>query len=157
MVILFGFGASRRENQGPTIDIQCPHCGLLSPAVSKEVIDWFALFFIPCFRLRRTKLCCLKCGKIFALPLPIDQLSQIPPDTLNQMLEQAVPSAGTSLLAVLALPASLIPIVGIAIAASALALAWKTCGWQKTFSAIALVMSIFFTIFFLIFHELDYL
>jgi hypothetical protein len=73
------------------------------------------------------------------------------------MLEQAVPSASTSLLAVLALPVSLIPIVGIAIAASALALARKTCGWQKTLSAIALVMSIFFTIFFLIFHELDYL
>jgi len=157
MFILFGFGAYRRENQGPAVNIQCPHCGLSSPAASKEVIDWFSPFFIPCFRLRRTTLRCLNCGKTFTLPLPIDQLSQIPPDTLNQMLEQAVPSASTSLLAVLALPVSLIPIVGIAIAASALALARKTCGWQKTLSAIALVMSIFFTIFFLIFHELDYL
>lgn len=156
MVILFGFGASRRENQGPAINIQCPHCGLHSPAASKEVVDWFALFFIPCFRLRRTTLCCLNCGKTFALPVPIDQLSQIPPDALNQMLEQAVPSAGTSLLAVLALPASLIPIIGIAIAASALALTWKTPAWQKTLSATALVMSIFFTIFFLTFYKLDY-
>ncbi len=156
MVILFGFGASHRENQGPTINIQCPHCGLHSPAASKEVVDWFALFFIPCFRLRRTTLRCLNCGKTFALPVPIDQLSQIPPDTLNQMLEQAVPSTGASLLAVLALPASLIPIIGIAIATSALALTWKTPAWQKTLSATALVMSIFFTIFFLTFYKFDY-
>ncbi|HOL89470.1 MAG TPA: hypothetical protein PK965_09670 [Anaerohalosphaeraceae bacterium] len=147
------FSTSCRETEGPALTIDCPSCGERGPADSAEIVEKGTLFFfIPSFRVRTTRLTCRNCGRSFSLNLPLKEVSQLTPADLHQMLWKTPSSLLPTVLALIALAASIIPFAGLLFALITQPFIWKTPSWQRIVSLFAVIISFFSTFFYLAFR-----
>lgn len=152
-MFFFVFSTSNQETEGPALTIDCPSCGERGPADSAEMVENGTLFFfIPAIRNRTTRLTCRNCGKSFHLNLPLKDVSQLPSADLHQMLWDTPSSVLPSVLAMIALAASIIPFAGLLVAILTQPFIWKTPSWQRIFSLIAVIISFFTTFFYVAFQ-----
>jgi len=152
-MFFFVFSTSNQETEGPALTIDCPSCGERAPAESAEIVENGTLFFfIPTIRNRTTRLTCRNCGRSFYLNLPLKEVSQLHSADLHQMLWDTPSSVLPTVLALIALAASIIPFAGLFVALLTQPFIWKTPSWQRIISLLALIISFFTTFFYLAFH-----
>jgi predicted nucleic-acid-binding Zn-ribbon protein len=142
------YGATREEEQGPTVEITCPKCGQSYDADSVEVTEWVKLFIvIPILRLRNTYLTCTRCRKSYLVKMRLDELAYADRQDLDAMLAVSKPSFMTSFFVILTAVLCILPFIGLLLSLISLALTWKKGGWRKIIAWIALAVSLAATIF----------
>jgi predicted nucleic-acid-binding Zn-ribbon protein len=145
------FSTSHQETEGPTVTMDCPSCGRRGPAESKEVFEQGTLFLlIPSFRHRTTWLTCRNCGKTFYVNRSLEELSGLHPAELGGMLYDNPSYWGPTILVLIALACSVIPFVGLLVAFLTQPWIWKSPGWQRILSWVALIISFISTSLFYI-------
>lgn len=155
-MFLLILSTSYQETKGPTIPIDCPSCGVRGPADSKEVLEQMTFFFfIRLVPARSTWLTCQNCGKTFYLNLPLEEVSRLSPADFYQMLQDKPSNFMATIWALIALVASVIPLVGLIVALLTQPLIWKSHGWQRILSFLALIISFFSTFVYLAFHSIN--
>lgn len=142
------YGSTREEQQGPMVEITCPKCGQSYEASSIEITEWVKLFIvIPILRLCNTYLTCTHCRKCYHVKLRLDELAYADREDLDAMLAESRTSFMASFFVILTLVLCILPFVGLLPALVSLIITWKTGGWQKIITWIALAVSLVATIF----------
>jgi len=138
--------AVTKEQQGPDVAINCPACGAENvPASSFESTEVAKLFFfIPVLRFRNAWLVCSECKSKLVVTTPLSELETLSPEALTRVIRYNASGTG-KLMAILAILTSLVPVLGVIVAAIACFLTRGTKGWPKGLSVISVILAVVVT------------
>lgn len=150
MIEIFSYilsSARSRETSGPDIIIDCYHCGAENVKARTYELDTVHYIFgiIPGSPVVSRHVQCCNCSKSYRVKASYQKLLDTPPFAMHSLLKKDI-SFVSLFLAVVCLPLSIFPIIGLTVALSAYFGTKKAGGWPRKISVIALVISSIITL-----------
>ena len=134
--------ARSEQINGEKTRINCPACGAEDTLAQTfiQVERLYVLYVIPVLSMSNNFVRCLSCEAKLSTKLPLEELPHFSSEALEEHLNYEV-SFVFRFLAMISLPLSVFPLVGLVVALLALIGTWNRPGWPRTVSRISTVLA----------------
>lgn len=147
MLILWG--ARTRSTNGPIVNITCPLCHVVGPAVSLDREEQIHVFYLPVVTVRNTYVRCRNCDRTLHSQVGLAMLPLLNADEMAAAIDFRISKLGR-VLTILSLVTWVLPIIGAAVGILARVLARRAPRRWRIVANLGLALSLAVTIAFVL-------